>query len=39
LNSYFAEHDSIIRDVDFIVDIQSVMLLIQPETDKLLGRL
>lgn len=39
LNGYFADNDSIIRDVDFIVDIQSVMSLIQPETDKLLGRL
>jgi hypothetical protein len=35
----FAELDEFIRDVDFIVDIKSVVALVQPETDKLLGKL
>jgi hypothetical protein len=35
----FAELDHLIRDVDFIVDIKSVVALVQPETDKLLGKL
>lgn len=34
-----AELDSQIRDVDFVVDINSVAELVQPETDKLLGKL
>ena len=34
-----AELDSQIRDVDFVVDINSVVELVQPETDKLLGKL
>jgi hypothetical protein len=35
----FRELDSDIRDVDFVVDIKSVAALVQPETDKILGRL
>ena len=35
----FNELDSQIRDVDFVVDIKSVAALVQPETDKLLGKL
>ena len=37
LTRYFQEHD--IRDVDFVVDISAVAELVQPETDKLLGKL
>jgi hypothetical protein len=39
LTRYFAENDSIIRDVDFVVDVNAVANLVQPETDKLLGNL
>ena len=39
LTRYFQEHDHEIRDVDFVVDISSVVELVQPETDKLLGKL
>jgi len=39
LNRTFHEHDHEIRDVDFVVDINSVAELVQPETDKLLGNL
>jgi hypothetical protein len=39
LTRYFAEHDHEIRDVDFVVDIKAVANLVQPETDKLLGKL
>jgi len=39
LTRYFQEQDSEIRDVDFVVDISAVAALIQPETDKLLGKL
>jgi hypothetical protein len=39
LTRYFAENDSIIRDVDFVVDVTAVANLVQPETDKLLGNL
>jgi len=39
LTRYFHEHDHEIRDVDFVVDISSVANLVQPETDKLLGKL
>jgi hypothetical protein len=39
LTRYFAEHDHEIKDVDFVVDISAVVALIQPETDKLLGKL
>jgi hypothetical protein len=33
------ELDADILDMDFVVDINSVVSLIQPETDKLLGKL
>jgi hypothetical protein len=33
------ELDPSIRDVDFVVDIGAVAELVQPETDKLLGKL
>jgi hypothetical protein len=33
------ELDSSIRDLDFVVDVGAVVELVQPETDKLLGRL
>lgn len=39
LTRYFQEHDHEIRDVDFVVDISAVVALVQPETDKLLGKL
>jgi cupin superfamily acireductone dioxygenase involved in methionine salvage len=39
LTRFFTEHDHEIRDVDFVVDITSVANLVQPETDKLLGKL
>jgi len=39
LTRYFQEHDHEIRDVDFVVDIGSVAELVQPETDKLLGKI
>jgi hypothetical protein len=39
LTRYFRENDHEIRDVDFVVDISSVANLVQPETDKLLGKL
>ncbi len=39
LTRYFTEHDHEIRDVDFVVDITSVVNLVQPETDKILGKL
>ena len=39
LTRYFAEHDHEIKDVDFVVDVTSVANLVQPETDKLLGKL
>lgn len=39
LNRTFHEHDHEIRDVDFVVDITAVANLVQPETDKLLGKL
>ena len=35
----FHELDADIKDVDFVVDIKSVAALVQPETDKILGRL
>jgi hypothetical protein len=31
--------DDEIKDVDFVVDIKSVAALVQPETDKILGKL
>jgi cupin superfamily acireductone dioxygenase involved in methionine salvage len=39
LTRFFSEHDHEIRDVDFVVDVSAVASLIQPETDKLLGKL
>ena len=39
LTRFFQEHDHEIRDVDFVVDISAVAALVQPETDKLLGKL
>jgi len=39
LTRYFQEHDHEIRDVDFVVDVTSVAKIVQPETDKLLGKL
>jgi cupin superfamily acireductone dioxygenase involved in methionine salvage len=39
LTRYFHEHDHEIRDVDFVVDISAVVDLVQPETDKLLGKI
>ena len=39
LTRFFNENDHIIRDVDFVVDISSVAKIVQPETDKLLGKL
>jgi hypothetical protein len=39
LTRFFNENDHQIRDVDFVVDIGSVAKIVQPETDKLLGKL
>lgn len=39
LTRFFTENDHQIRDVDFVVDISSVAKIVQPETDKLLGKL
>jgi hypothetical protein len=39
LTRFFSENDHQIRDVDFVVDINSVAEIVQPETDKLLGKL
>jgi hypothetical protein len=39
LNRIFTDRHDEIRDVDFVVDITAVAELIQPETDKLLGKL
>lgn len=39
LTRFFTENDHQIRDVDFVVDITAVASLVQPETDKLLGKL
>ena len=39
LTKTFHERDHEIRDVDFVVDINAVAALVQPETDKLLGKL
>ena len=33
------ELDAIIKDIDFVVDIHAVAEMVQPETDKLLGKL
>jgi hypothetical protein len=39
LTRTFNELDAVIRDVDFVVDISAVANMVQPETDKLLGKL
>ena len=39
LTRFFKDNDHDIKDVDFVVDISAVASLIQPETDKLLGKL
>jgi len=39
LNRTFTEQHDLIHDVDFVVDVGSVAKLVQPETDKLLGKL
>ena len=39
LNRTFNDRHDEIRDVDFVVDVNSVAQLVQPETDKLLGKL
>ena len=39
LTRFFTERDNEIRDVDFVVDITAVANLVQPETDKLLGKI
>lgn len=39
LTRFFSENDPEIVDVDFVVDIHSVARIVQPETDKLLGKL
>lgn len=39
LNRTFGEENDNIRDVDFVVDVSTVASLVQPETDKLLGKL
>jgi len=39
LTRFFNENNDQIRDVDFVVDVTSVANLVQPETDKLLGKL
>lgn len=39
LTRYFGENDHQIRDVDFVIDVSAVANLVQPETDKLLGKL
>jgi predicted P-loop ATPase len=39
LTRYFGENDHQIRDVDFVIDVAAVANLVQPETDKLLGKI
>ena len=39
LNRTLGELDDEIIDVDFVVDITSVAKIVQPETDKILGKL
>ena len=39
LTKTFNENDANIRDLDFVVDISAVAAMVQPETDKLLGKL
>ena len=35
----FSELGDDVLDVDFVIDIKSVVELVQPETDKILGKL
>jgi len=35
----FSELGDRVRDVDFVIDIKSVVELVQPETDRILGKL
>jgi hypothetical protein len=39
LTRFLTDHEREIRDVDFVIDVASVAKLIQPETDKILGKL
>ena len=39
LTRCFTEQDAEIRDVEFVVDITAVAKIVQPETDKILGKL
>lgn len=39
MSRLFVELEQEIVDIDFVVDIKSVVNLVQPETDKLLGKL
>ena len=39
LTRTFSDMDHEIHDVDFVVDVSSVANLVQPETDKLLGKI
>jgi len=39
LTRFFSENDHQIRDVDFVVDVTAVANLVQPQTDKLLGKI
>jgi len=39
LNRTFVDENDSIHDVDFVVDITAVADMVQPETDKLLGKL
>lgn len=39
LTRFFNENEHEIRDVDFVVDVTAVADLVQPETDKLLGKI
>jgi hypothetical protein len=39
LTRTFNDMDHEIHDVDFVVDVSSVANLVQPETDKLLGKI
>ena len=39
LTRYFGENEHEIRDVEFVVDVTAVANLVQPETDKLLGKI
>ena len=39
LTRFLTDHEREIRDVDFVIDVASVAKLVQPETDKILGKL